>query len=413
MVEKLTLLKNITLITPYEQIEDGFLIINNDRILTLGNENELGSFSFNFKDIIDLKGYIAVPGFIDIHTHGGAKIDITTQPEKLDELSKFKSTTGVAYYLPTTWSEIAFKDLMNSLEIIAEGILKTSEPVGSIPIGVNMEAPFLYPGLGAHKGDFDVNPDKEKVKEILNRGKGCVKIINIAPELEGALDAITLFNNSGVISSIGHSIAEPDTLALAIERGANLATHLLNGTYPPSATEKGVVPVGLNEYLMIRDDVYAEAIVDHHGAHIHPIMLEILCRCKGINNIILITDSMFTAGLDPGNYQLSDGRTIHCDGYVNRLPDQHLTGSSMNLNKCLSSFIRQMDLPLTNAVKTVTVNPARLLGIEKEVGMLQAGKKANITIVNEHLDVYMTIVHGKIVYRESNITTGRNNYVRH
>ncbi len=193
-------------------------------------------------------------------------------------------------------------------------------------------------------------------------------------------------------------MASPEQIEPAIERGANLATHLLNGTYPLSAGEPGVVPVGLNEYLMVSDDVYAEVIVDKNGAHVHPVMLNILYRCKGIDRLILVTDSMFTAGLGEGDYNLSDGRTIHCDGWVNRLDDGHLTGSAMELNRSVDSFIRQTSVGFQEAIKTVTVNPARLLGISQETGTIETGKKANLTVVNEDMDVFLTIVEGSIVY---------------
>jgi N-acetylglucosamine-6-phosphate deacetylase len=261
-----------------------------------------------------------------------------------------------------------------------------------------MEAPFLHPRIGAHPGEFDIDPEMDKVEQILECGKGTVKIVNIAPELRGALEAISLLTRRGVISSLGHSMASPEQIEPAIERGASLATHLLNGTYPLSAREPGVVPVGLNEYLMIRDEVYAEVIVDHDGAHVHPVMLNILYRCKGIDRLILVTDSMFTAGLGEGDYDLADGRRIHCDGWVNRLEDGHLTGSAMELNRSVQSFIGQTSVGFQEAIKTVTVNPARLLGIERETGTIETGKKANLAVVNEDMDVFLTIVEGNIVY---------------
>jgi N-acetylglucosamine-6-phosphate deacetylase len=392
------LLRNLKIITPHEEIGHGFIILWGDKIFSVGEGSGYRNFWLTYRNEIDLEGLVAIPGLIDIHTHGGGGIDVTSNPEGIGKLSKHKAKGGVSHYLPTLWSQLPFEDLLKSLEKISEYIVRGKKRTGSIPLGVNMEAPFLHPGIGAHPGKFDINPEKEKVERILECGKGTVKIVNIAPELRGALEAISLLTRRGVISSLGHSMASPEQIEPAIERGANLATHLLNGTYPLSAREPGVVPVGLNEYLMIRDEVYAEVIVDHDGAHVHPVMLNILYRCKGIDRLILVTDSMFTAGLGEGDYDLADGRGIHCDGWVNRLDDGHLTGSAMELNRSVKSFMGQTSVGFGDAIKTVTVNPARLLGIERETGTIETGKKASLAVVNEDMDVYLTIVEGNIVY---------------
>jgi N-acetylglucosamine-6-phosphate deacetylase len=392
------LLKNLKIITPHEEIGQGFIVLWGDRIFSVGEGSGYRNFWLTYRNEIDLEGLVAIPGLIDIHTHGGGGIDITSNPESLGKLSKHKAQGGVSHYLPTLWSQLPFEDLLKSLERISEHIVRGKKKTGSIPVGVNMEAPFLAPNIGAQPVEFDINPTEDRVERILECGKGTVKIVNIAPELGGALEAISLLTRRGVVSSLGHSMASPEQIEPAIERGATLATHLLNGTYPVSAQEPGVVPVGLNEYLMIRDEVYAEVIVDRGGAHVHPVMLNILYRCKGIDRLILVTDSMFTAGLGEGDYKLSDGRGIHCDGWVNRLDDGHLTGSAMELNRTVGSFMEQTSVGFGEAIKAVTVNPARLLGIAGETGTIETGKKANLAVVNEDMDVFLTIIEGNVVY---------------
>jgi N-acetylglucosamine-6-phosphate deacetylase len=261
-----------------------------------------------------------------------------------------------------------------------------------------MEAPFLHPKLGAHSGKFDIEPGPQAIETLLAHGKGCIRIMTIAPELPGAIECITALRARSVIPSIGHSLAEPSLLDRAIDRGASLATHLLNGTFPLSAREPGVVPVGLNEYLLVRDDVWAEFISDTDGAHIHPVVMKILLRCKGLDRLILVTDSMFTAGMPSGTYLLPDGRTIRSDGSVNRLPDGHLTGSAMRMNRALESLVRHTGLPLLDALRTATVNPARLLGLETVTGSIQAGLRADLAVIDDSLDVRMTVVGGSIAY---------------
>jgi N-acetylglucosamine-6-phosphate deacetylase len=157
--------------------------------------------------------------------------------------------------------------------------------------------------------------------------------------------------------------------------------------------------VGLNEYLLVRDDVWAEFISDRDGAHIHPVVMQILLRCKGLERLVLITDAMFTAGLPEGAYLLPDGRTIRSDGSVNRLPDGHLTGSAMKMNDSLKSFIGHTGLPLGQALRVATVNPARLLGLEGETGSILPGLRADLAVVDDSLGVHMTVVAGEVVYR--------------
>ena len=395
MADDVLLFSNARILTPYRELPDAYLLAVGGKIQELGAMRDFPADSTAGARVLDLSGLTLVPGLIDIHTHGGYGIDISVHPERVQELSIKKASEGVTSYLPTFFSTLPFDGLLEALDRLTT-LIECS--LGAAAIGINMEAPFLHPKLGAHSGKFDIDPSPQAIETLLSHGKGLIRIMTIAPELPGAIECITALRARAVIPSIGHSLAEPPLLARAVDCGAHLATHLLNGTFPLSAREPGVVPVGLNEYLLVRDDVWAEFISDTDGAHIHPVVMQILLRCKGMDRLILVTDSMFTAGLPPGPYQLPDGRTIRSDGSVNRLPDGHLTGSAMRMNLSLGSLVRHTGLPLRDALRTATVNPARLLGLETMTGSIQAGLRADLAVINDACEVQMTVVGGLVAY---------------
>ena len=406
MADDALLFTNARILTPFRELPGAYLLVVNGKIRELGRMRDLPAARPAGARALDLSGLALVPGLIDIHTHGGYGIDISAHPERVQELSIKKASEGVTGYLPTFFSTLPFDGLLEALDRLTtligpanpEGRWEAASAPGATVIGINMEAPFLHPKLGAHSGKFDIEPSPQAIETLLSHGKGLIRIMTIAPELPGAIECITALRARAVIPSIGHSLAEPPLLARAVDCGAHLATHLLNGTFPLSAREPGVVPVGLNEYLLVRDDVWAEFISDTDGAHIHPVVMQILLRCKGVDRLILVTDSMFTAGLPPGPYNLPDGRTIRSDGSVNRLPDGHLTGSAMRMNLSLGSCVRHTGLPLRDALRTATVNPARLLGLETLTGSIQAGLRADLAVIDDACEVQMTVVGGSVAY---------------
>ena len=406
MADDALLFTNARILTPIHELEDAYLLAVKGKIQELGGMRDVPTAGSAGARVVDLSGLTIVPGLIDIHTHGGYGIDISAHPERVNELSTKKASEGVTSYLPTFFSTLPFDGLLAALDGLTT-LIGSASSGGAAAIGINMEAPFLHPKLGAHSGRFDIEPSPQAIETLLSHGKGLIRIMTIAPELPGAMDCITALRARGVIPSIGHSLAEPPLLARAVDRGAYLATHLLNGTFPLAAREPGVVPVGLNEYLLVRDDVWAEFISDTDGAHIHPVVMKILLRCKGVDRLILVTDAMFTAGMPPGPYQLPDGRTIRSDGSVNRLADGHLTGSAMRMNLSLGSCVRHTGLPLRDALRMATVNPARLLGLETVTGSIQAGLRADLAVVDDACEVQMTVVGGAVVYDRATRTSSR------
>jgi len=226
------------------------------------------------------------------------------------------------------------------------------------------------------------------------------KIITIAPELGRAMEAITYLRENGVVPSIGHTLASEELLDKAIRRGANLVTHLLNTTYQPQQNTKGVVVSGVNEYLMVRDDVAAEAICDTCGVHINPTMLKVLLRCKGIGKVIIITDSYMTPGTKEGKkFYMPDGTEFYVKNGVNvQTESGHITGSAMTMNLSVKSMIEHTGVDLKDAVLMASHNPAKIIGLQNRKGSIEVGKDADIVAIDEDINIYATMVEGNIVY---------------
>lgn len=397
-MDNFVLFKNATVFTPIVRLEDYYVIVQNEKILKLGRMKDLGFEEYSYSEVIDLNNdYCICPGFIDIHTHGALGIDLTLNSERMEEVSEYKSKNGVTMYLPTFLSELeGLKGHIEQLEKISDFIKKGSDY--AIPFGVNMETPYLSPKCGMQKGEYNFPPTVENNKALLKAAKGCIKIITIAPEVDGGIDAINFFNMNGVITGLGHSLAGIELIEEAINNGANLATHLYNGTYQVPASELGVIPASLNEYLAVRDDIWAEAIVDFKGAHINPTIMKLFLKAKGVDKLILVTDNLFCAGLEDNEVILPDGRTIHKDHDVYRLEEGHLGGSGYKLNGAVRNLRKHTGLELIDCIKTVTKNPSELLNMQNKVGHIRTGLDANLTIINDNVDVFLTMIGGKICF---------------
>lgn len=397
------LIKNTKVITPFTEISDGFLVIKDKIIHFIGDiekdKKEYKYFKNKSDEVIDFDKKIAVPGFIEIHTHGALGKDYSTSPDLLLKDSKFRATRGVTGFLPTIGATVPADKILDSalklVKIMDSGVL------GTKPLGINLEGPFLCPDLGAQGPEFCFwKVDLEYLKKAKSIMGDKFKITTISPELENSMEAITYLRKNGVVPSIGHTLASEELLDKAIRRGANLVTHLLNTTYQPQQNIKGVVVSGVNEYLMIRDDITAEAICDTKGVHINPTMLKILLRCKGVDKVIIITDSYMTPGTKKGRkFYMPDGTEFYVKDGVNvQTESGHITGSAMTMDLSVRSMIKHAGISIKDGILMSSYNPAKILCLQNKKGSIEVGKDADIVAIDEDINVYATIVEGNIVY---------------
>lgn len=379
------LIKASEIYTQDEIINGGCVIVDNDRITEISFEADYGDI-----DVIDLSKYKIIPGLIDIHIHGAKGYDtMDSSYEALNEISKYLSQNGVTGFLPTTvtadWQRI---------KEAAKNIYKTKEKGvdGASIVGSYIEGPFITEkNKGAHPAKFIRRIDSKEIDDLIYEAKGSIKVITIAPEKEDALELIKSLNSRGIKVSIGHTNATFDETKWAVQNGANIAVHAFNGMRGLHHREPGVVGA-----VLTIDEIYAELIADF--IHVHPEVIKILVKCKGSDKIALISDCMRAGGLDDGEYKLGELEVIVKDS-VPRLPSGELAGSTFKIINGIKNMIEKVGVAPLDAVHMASFVPAKILGIDDEYGSIIKGKKANLTIIDDNYNIIMTIIDGKIVYR--------------
>jgi len=375
--------------TPHKKIVSASILCEDDKIAAIGN-----SSSFNVDqntNIFNLSGTYAVPGFIDTHIHGAGGFDSSTAEEGKEDfrlMSKTLVSHGVTSFLPTLVS-LPQGRMLATVSTLANLISK--EYQGAAPEGIRVEGPYINKvKRGSQNEEYIRSIDIGELKEIIAAGQGKIKIMTFAPELENSIKLIEILKENGIIPSMGHSMAEEKIVVKAIEAGANHCTHLYNGM--PILHHRSV---GLAGVALTDDRVTTEIILD--GFHIHPRMIDIVCRTKPKNRIIGVSDAIQGAGLSDGTYHLGstqinvkDGRALTDDGII--------AGTTLTLEHGWAHLVSYSQLDITDAAACLTINPARLLSLTQQ-GELLPGRTADISFFNKdtHKTV-MTIRKGKIVY---------------
>ncbi len=382
-----TAIVNAVLLRPGEPETRGGLLFRQGRIvrfLEAGEEPPAGAA------VIDGAGAYLAPGFIDLHVHGGGGDDFLDGGSRnLDRILNFLPRFGVTSVLPT----IATADrdhLFGLIELLR--IYSRSRPRGTRVLGINLEGPYLSIGKrGAQPLRFIRMPSRDEAGEMIRAAGGAIKIMTLSPELEGALPLIKLLKRSGVIPAIGHTTADYETTRLAIRAGLSYATHLFNSY--PSLHHRQPGAVGA---ILESSRVRVELICD--GIHLSPVIIRLVCRLKSLDDLLLVTDGVAVLGRRIRTFTMG-GREVTVDGDGARLPDGTLVGSMMPMNRALRNFVDFTGLPLSSALRLVTVNPARLLGAAEQKGDLRPGMDADLVLLDRRGNVRRTIIAGETVYK--------------
>jgi N-acetylglucosamine-6-phosphate deacetylase len=251
-----------------------------------------------------------------------------------------------------------------------------------------LEGPFIAKEKkGAQKEDHIIPANKEMLNDLQDKADGLIKLVTIAPETEGAMECIQDLKDEFHFS-IGHTMADYETACKAFEAGADHVTHLYNAMKPSNHREPSVAEAAADD-----SDVFVELICD--GIHLHPSVVRNAFRIYGDDRVVLISDSMRATGMTDGEYTLG-GQEVAVKGALATLADGTIAGSVTNLYECMKKAI-SMGIPKEVAIKAATVNPARSIGVDKEVGSIEVGKKADILVVNEELVLEKVILGGKVL----------------
>lgn len=379
---------NGTVITPFRLLKDKEIFIEKEKINSIEDRKNIDSSTDI--DIIDAAGGFIVPGFIDIHVHGGGGADaMDGNYGALKEIAKVHSKSGTTAFLPTTMT-MSKEEILRSLESISEAYRKGT---GTAEIlGIHLEGPFINPSKkGAQKEEHIVEPSVKEFLEFDKASGNLIRIVTIAPEMPGAIELIRWLHENNIITSAGHSDATYDQVREGVKNGLTHITHIFNAMRGFNHREPGIVGAALSsQELMI------EMIAD--GVHLHPVTMNMILKVKEHDKIILITDAMSAAGKPEGIYSLG-GQEVMVSGNSARLKDGTLAGSILTLDKAITNMLDITGISLIEAIKMVTVNPAKCLGIENKKGSLEPGKDADIVILDEKLEVRATLVKGRVVYK--------------
>ncbi|MCX7904828.1 MAG: N-acetylglucosamine-6-phosphate deacetylase [Caloramator sp.] len=357
-------------------LEDGVLedrvILFEDKIIDMVSEKE---YNLSTIELIDAGGNFISPGFINIHVHGCSGYDFMDE-EGLENIVGGLIKTGVTSFLATTMSqeiEKIEKALKRIKNFIADGRCKGL-------LGVHLEGPFISKKYkGAHDERFLIGPNFNLIEPY----KDIIKIVTIAPELEGAVDFIKRCSEGGIIISIGHSGASLERAKEAIECGGKSITHIFNAMPQLHHRNPSVLGAAFTE------DVYCEVIPDN--IHIHPSLYEVLLKIKGKDRIILVTDSNRACLLGDGEYELG-GQVVKVEEGRATLKDGTIAGSILPMNEGIKNFYKNTSLEVWEAVKLATINPARLLGIYDKKGSIEIGKDAEFCIFDEEFNILDVII---------------------
>ena len=382
-----------TIITPFQLLEDRIIIIEKGKIIAITDKKEDLALLKNV-EIIEAQNKFIVPGYIDIHVHGGGGSDVMDgEYEAIKQVATTHSRFGTTAFLPTTMAMTKDK-IIKSLKSIHEARLKGT---GTAEIlGIHLEGPYINPEKKGAQKEEDIK--KVSVEEFLefNQASGnLIRLVTIAPEMPGAIDFIRWLHQQGIIVSVGHSNATYKQVQEGIQAGLSHVTHIFNAMRGLYHREPGVVGAALSSPKLI-----VEMIAD--GIHLHPIVLKMLTQIKESEKLVLITDAMRATGFKEGTYDLGGQEVIVTQGQA-KLKNGTLAGSVLTMDKAVKNLVTKVGISLLNAVQMASYNPAKCLGIDDKKGSLELYKDADIVILNKNLETELTMVAGKVVYRKKEI----------
>ena len=369
------IIKNVQLYTEDKFFEEGQIIINDG---LFSGEEVQGD------EVIDGEGCYAIPGLIDVHFHGCVGADFCDgTPEAVAKIAEYEASQGITTIVPATMT-LSEDELMKIMK--NAGNYKSNK--GAILAGINMEGPFISAAKkGAQAATHICKPDIEMFRRLQAASNGLIKLCDIAPEEEGAMEFIEELKDE-VNISFAHTTANYDIAKKGYDMGACHATHLYNAMPPMAHRDPGVIGAARDsEHVMV------ELICD--GVHIHPAVVRATFEMFGDERVVMISDSMRVTGLSDGLYTLG-GQDVKVVGKLATLvSDGAIAGSATNLMDCVRTAVFDMDIPLETAIGCATANPAKSVGLYDKYGSISTGKVGNVVLLNYDLSLKAVIIHGK------------------
>ncbi|MFI2714878.1 N-acetylglucosamine-6-phosphate deacetylase [Streptomyces collinus] len=360
------MLTGATVVLPTGTVENGQVAVDGTRITQVTPENA---------QVIDVTDHYVIPGFVDLHNHGGGGASFTSG--SVDDILKGIHTHRL--HGTTTLVASTVTGDMDSLSHRA-GLLSELAEQGEIA-GVHFEGPFISPcRKGAHSEALLRDPHPAEVRKLIDAARGRAKMLTLATELPGGLDSVRLLADHGVIAAIGHTDATYEQTVEAIDAGATVATHLFNAMPPLGHRSPGPIAALLED-----DRITVELIND--GTHLHPAALQLAFHHAGARRVAFITDAMDAAGFGDGRYWLGPLEVEVADGVARLVEDGTIAGSTLTLDRAFKRAVTVDGLSVEDAVTALSATPARLLGMADTIGSLEPGKYADLLILDSAYEV--------------------------
>jgi N-acetylglucosamine-6-phosphate deacetylase len=366
-----TVLHGGRIVTSTGVLNEGWLTIRDRTIEEVG----IGARQNDDGPVVDLAGAWVLPGFVDVHCHGGGGASYTeADPERLATAvaahRRHGTTTTMASLVSGTIPSLV--DQISALrDLVTDGLFA----------GIHLEGPFISAArCGAHDPAVLTAPDPDSVDALLKAGQDTIRMVTLAPELDGGVDAVRRFTDAGVVVAVGHTDATLAQVLPAVDAGATVATHLFNGMRPLHHREPG--PIGA---LLDDERVTVELICDL--VHLHPTVVRIAARHAGPDRTVLVTDAMAAAGVGDGTYEVGGLRVTVRDGVPTLDGGGALAASTLTLDAAVRNFVQACGMTMVEAANAVAAQPAALLGRLGEIGTIAPGAAADLVLLDEGLHV--------------------------
>ncbi|MET7852555.1 N-acetylglucosamine-6-phosphate deacetylase [Streptomyces avermitilis] len=348
-------------VLPTGIVDGGRVIVEGTRIAGAASEDA---------PVVDLSGHWLVPGFVDLHNHGGGGASFTSGTAE-------EVLRGVHTHRLHGTTTVVASTVTGEMDVLAQraGLLAELAEQGDIA-GIHFEGPFISPcRKGAHSEELLRDPDPAEVRKLIDAARGWAKMVTLATELPGGIDSVRLLAEHGVIAAIGHTDATYEQTVRAIDAGATVATHLFNAM--PALGHRTPGPIAA---LLEDERITVELIND--GTHLHPAALQLAFHHAGAGRVAFITDAMDAAGFGDGRYLLGPLEVEVSEGVARLVEGGSIAGSTLTLDRALQRAVTVDGLPVEDAVTALSTNPARLLGVYDRVGSLEPGKDADLVVLD-------------------------------
>jgi len=385
------IIKNGTLITPEVEIEDGVVIVRNEKIIGVGKRGNVEEPPG--AKIVDANGGYISPGLIDIHVNGANGADVSkVDSDTFSTMGKFFAKYGVTSYVGTTITG-APADIVKALQF-ARRYIKEDKIDGAELMGIHMEGPYIsLEQSGAHPKHFLALPKPEHYMQFLEYSD-ILLYMTIAPELEGAELLVKDLRERGIVVSAGHTNGIYPEMESAINAGVNHSTHFFcNMSHFRRDNLKRVA--GVVETLLYDDRVTAAIIAD--GWHVGPKLMKLLIKVKGVDRVCFVTDAMSAVGLPDGIHKIGEVEAVVENGIARLKDNTAYAGSVATMDVCVRNGIGQVGLSLVEAIRMSSLTPAKIIGADYRKGSLENGKDADITLFDRDIKVIKTICRGIII----------------